>query len=150
MEYSSGVILHRLNESGEREFFVCTPGGFLRTSGKIWSFPKGHIEKGETPLDAAIREFGEETSVPISTDTSKYVSYGIIQQNKYKRVYVFAKEWEGEDLSNCKSNTCFTKIKGKLIEHPEVEGYRWLTYKKLCTRGMECYLPIYKKISDNG
>ena len=28
---------------------------------KIWSFPKGHIEPGETPRQAALREVLEET-----------------------------------------------------------------------------------------
>jgi ADP-ribose pyrophosphatase YjhB (NUDIX family) len=28
---------------------------------KVWTFPKGHLEKGETPLAAALREVEEET-----------------------------------------------------------------------------------------
>jgi 8-oxo-dGTP pyrophosphatase MutT (NUDIX family) len=32
--------------------------------GNSWSLPKGHIEKGESPLDAAIREIEEETGIP--------------------------------------------------------------------------------------
>lgn len=28
---------------------------------KVWTFPKGHIENGETPQDAALREVEEET-----------------------------------------------------------------------------------------
>ena len=28
---------------------------------KVWTFPKGHLEKGETPLNAALREVEEET-----------------------------------------------------------------------------------------
>lgn len=27
----------------------------------VWTFPKGHLEKGETPLKAALREVEEET-----------------------------------------------------------------------------------------
>lgn len=31
--------------------------------GKRWQLPKGHIEKGETPEEAAVREVREETGV---------------------------------------------------------------------------------------
>lgn len=33
------------------------------------SFPKGHIEAGETPEQTAIREVYEETGIPIALDT---------------------------------------------------------------------------------
>ena len=31
--------------------------------GTSWSLPKGHLEEGETPLEAALREIREETGV---------------------------------------------------------------------------------------
>ena len=31
-----------------------------------WVFPKGHVEKGESDLDAAIRELFEESGVVVS------------------------------------------------------------------------------------
>ena len=39
-------------------------------SGKkiLWSLPKGHIEEGETPEQAAIREVAEETGIDASID----------------------------------------------------------------------------------
>lgn len=49
-------------------------GGIVEKNGKVllvkvtnlqgevvWTFPKGHLEKGETPLKAALREVEEET-----------------------------------------------------------------------------------------
>ena len=42
------------------------------TSGKrvLWSLPKGHIEEGETPEQAAIREVAEETGITSSITKS--------------------------------------------------------------------------------
>jgi diadenosine hexaphosphate hydrolase (ATP-forming) len=36
-----------------------------RSDREEWVFPKGHLEDGETPEDAAIREVLEETGLPI-------------------------------------------------------------------------------------
>ena len=35
----------------------------IRDSYRNWGFPKGHIEKGENPETAAVREVGEETGL---------------------------------------------------------------------------------------
>lgn len=53
-EYSSGGVVHR-------------DGSVLLVQVKnlqgrvVWTFPKGHLEKGETALRAALREVEEET-----------------------------------------------------------------------------------------
>ena len=47
---SAGGII--LNKSGK--IVIVNQGG------KTWSFPKGHVEQGELPLHAAIREIYEE------------------------------------------------------------------------------------------
>ena len=42
------------------------------TSGKkiLWSLPKGHIEEGETPEEAALREVAEETGITSAIEKS--------------------------------------------------------------------------------
>lgn len=49
--------------------FVATPEGpeylLLRYGGGNWGFPKGHVEAGETDMQAAQREVAEETGIPI-------------------------------------------------------------------------------------
>ena len=41
------------------EYMLCK-----RSSGK-WSIPKGHIQKGEQPLEGAMRELEEETAIQL-------------------------------------------------------------------------------------
>lgn len=38
----------------------------LIDGGLFWSFPKGHLEDGETPGQAAVREIYEETGIKIA------------------------------------------------------------------------------------
>ncbi len=51
-EHSAGLIPFR-ERDGRREYL-------LMRDRKYWSFPKGHLEPGETELDAAGREAREE------------------------------------------------------------------------------------------
>ncbi len=55
-ETSAGGIVYRLDD-GEPRYLL------IRDSYKNWGFPKGHLEGGEQPEAAAVREVGEETGV---------------------------------------------------------------------------------------
>ena len=58
-EVSSGIMVYRVNDQGEREYlFLVRREGFL-------DFPKGHIEEGETEISAAKRETLEETGLNV-------------------------------------------------------------------------------------
>ena len=59
---SAGLVMYRVR-AGALEVLLVHPGGpfFVRKDGGAWSIPKGVIAPGEAPLDAARREFEEET-----------------------------------------------------------------------------------------
>ena len=147
MEICSGIILYRFNiERNLIEFFMCTPGGPQWLNRHWWSFPKGHVEENEEIFDAAVREFREETSCKISDDISLYRYLGSVKQNSHKRVHIYCKRYDGEDLSNCSSNECITTYKGKEYKHPEVSDYCWMSINEMESNGV--YIPIYRMIED--
>lgn len=55
-EVSAGGIVFR--RDGERTFYL-----LIRDPYRNWGFPKGHLEEGEEPSVAALREVGEETGL---------------------------------------------------------------------------------------
>ena len=55
-EVSAGGIVFR--RDGERTLWL-----LIRDSYRNWGFPKGHLEDGEAPAQAALREVGEETGL---------------------------------------------------------------------------------------
>ncbi|MHB8585797.1 MAG: bis(5'-nucleosyl)-tetraphosphatase [Thermoplasmatota archaeon] len=55
-ERSAGAVVYREAESG-REYLL------LRYGPGYWGFPKGHVEAGESVLEAAMREVEEETGI---------------------------------------------------------------------------------------
>jgi len=55
-ETSAGGVVYRL--VGGSPLYL-----LIRDSYRNWGFPKGHVEKGELPDDAALREVSEETGL---------------------------------------------------------------------------------------
>ena len=39
-------------------------------NGEHWAFPKGHVEKGETEIETALREIKEETHLDVKIDST--------------------------------------------------------------------------------
>jgi ADP-ribose pyrophosphatase YjhB (NUDIX family) len=69
----------------------------------VWSLPKGHVEDGETPEQAAVREVEEETGIrgtvvaPLGTIDFWFVAD---QRRVHKTVHHFLLEAAGGELSD--------------------------------------------------
>ena len=59
-ETSAGGVVFRLVDGEARFLLICDAHG-------NWGFPKGHVEKGEAPEAAAVREVEEETGLAALT-----------------------------------------------------------------------------------
>jgi predicted NUDIX family NTP pyrophosphohydrolase len=122
---SAGLLLYR-RPSGRLEVFLAHPGGPFwhnRDTG-AWTIPKGLAEPGEDLLDAACREFQEETGV---APKGPFLPLGNIRQKAGKYVHAWA--WEGDaDASRVTSNTMRTEWprgSGRMITFPEVDRCAW-------------------------
>ena len=77
--------------------------GRLRHGRMVWSFPKGHIERGETAEQAAVREVREETGisgrvvVPLGTIDFWFMHEGT---RIHKTVHHFLMDFLGGELSD--------------------------------------------------
>ncbi|QJB30419.1 NUDIX domain-containing protein [Chitinophaga oryzae] len=134
MKQSAGILLYRKNKK-ITEYFLVHPGGpFFRTKDAgWWSIPKGEIGPGEAPLQAAIREFEEETGYrPEGT----FVPLQPIRQKSGKQVLCWATEG---DLDPEKIVSNLFEIEwpprsGKKKQFPEIDRAAWFdaeTAKKM-------------------
>jgi len=57
LEVSAGGIVFRRQEGEQPRYLL------IRDSYDNWGFPKGHLENGESPAEAATRETAEETGL---------------------------------------------------------------------------------------
>ena len=62
-EKSCGAVVHR-KYHGNTEILL-----IRHVKSGYWSFPKGHVEKGETEVETAVREIKEETGLDVFVDT---------------------------------------------------------------------------------
>ncbi len=124
---SAGLLLFR-RPAGRLEVFLAHPGGpFWRDSDAgAWTLPKGGVHQGEALLDAARREFEEETGV---RPRGPYLELGSVRQRAGKRVHAWA--WEGDaDETAATSNVMraeWPRGSGRWITYPEVDRCAWFT-----------------------
>jgi len=62
----------------------------------IWSVPGGHIEKGEDPKSAAVREFFEETNIKLSPEVLQFVGTLPVETAEDKSFYIFLYDTDDE------------------------------------------------------
>ncbi|TMB69527.1 MAG: NUDIX domain-containing protein [Deltaproteobacteria bacterium] len=124
---SAGILLHRLRGS-RIEVFLVHPGGpfWAKKDAGAWSIPKGEFEVGQDPLEAAKREFKEETGFAVE---GNFIELTPVKQPGGKVVYAWAVMGDCE-AESIKSNTFsleWPPRSGKRKEFPEVDRAGWFT-----------------------
>lgn len=123
----AGILLYRLR-NGRAEIFLVHPGGpFWRGKDTAaWSIPKGEIEEEEDPLQAARREFEEETAIKLE---GRFEYLGEFKQPGGKILHVWTIEGDC-DPELLKSNTFMKEWppgSGLYQEFPEVDRAAWFS-----------------------
>ncbi|MEN6488618.1 MAG: NUDIX domain-containing protein [Smithella sp.] len=122
---SAGILLYRFNEGNLQVMLVHPDGPFwAKKDDGAWSIPKGIYEEGENPLDAAKREFKEETGQAVA---GEFVDLGEVKQPSRKIVHAWALEHDF-DTSKILSNTFSLERpprSGIAREYPEVDRGQW-------------------------
>jgi len=124
---SAGLLLYREHE-GRLEVLLVHPGGpfWARRDEGAWSIPKGEFEAGEDPLDAARREFEEETGFAAPGGAKRLVP---LEQPGGKTVHAWAVRGD-LDADGIVSNTFemeWPPRSGRRQAFPEVDRAAWFT-----------------------
>ncbi|WP_333863383.1 NUDIX domain-containing protein [Sphingobacterium sp.] len=125
---SAGLLLYKF-QALEIYFFLVHPGGayFARKDEGSWTIPKGEIDPNEDELDAAKREFMEETGY---LPNGNFIALNPIQQKGGKTVKCWAIEGD-IDPAGLVSNTFemeWPPKSGKIQTYPEIDRGDWFTF----------------------
>ena len=139
---SAGILLFRQRED-RLEVLLVKPGGpFWRNKDAgAWMIPKGLVEQGETPVEAALREFEEETGTRLTTVPFPLAT---VRQAGGKLVAAFALEGD-LDPAAIRSNEFeleWPPRSGRLQPFPEVAEARWMTLDEARQLMLPSQLPL--------
>ena len=128
---SCGVVI--LNR--DRELLLCHV-----TGQNHWDLPKGGIDPGETPLEAAIRETREESGLRLQPDA--LFDLGRFAYTNKKNLHLFACVMPRFDLKELRCESRYLdRYSGRQL--PEMDGYGWFAFERvavLCTPKMATVL----------
>ncbi len=133
---------------GRLEVFLVHPGGpfFAKKDQGAWTIPKGEYLKDEPPLEAAKREFQEETGFPA---LNPFLELGSITQKGGKIVTAWA--FEGNcDPAKMVSNLCeveWPPRSGRMIEIPEADRSAWFSLDEAKERIKSTQIPLLDRLS---
>ncbi len=126
---SAGILLYRFDED-VIHFFLVHPGGpFWKNKDEgAWSIPKGEFEFEEDPLDAARREFMEETGIPLKAEN--YIELKKVKLKSGKTIYAWAASGH-VNPDEISSNTFDIQLSsGKTQRFPEIDRGGWFTLEE--------------------
>ena len=121
---SAGILVYKI-ENKILEVFLVHPGGpfWLKRDDGAWSIPKGEFDD-EDPLEAAKREFEEETGMKVS---GEFIELKPIKQKSGKLVYAWAVKGD-IDATKIKSNDFeieWPPRSGNMKTFPEIDKAAW-------------------------
>lgn len=145
MRISAGILPYR-RRHGKLELYLVHMGGpFWRNKKRAWSIVKGEVAEGESLLDAAIREFREETSHSVD---GTFVSLGS-HKSSGKEIHVWAVE--ADPPTEIRSNTFVLEWpphSGEKVSFPEVDRAAWFAPEAAREVVVESQIPFIERLEE--
>jgi predicted NUDIX family NTP pyrophosphohydrolase len=127
MRQSAGILLYK-TDGGNPQFFLVHPGGpFWKNKDKgAWSIPKGEFADNENALDAAVREFEEETGTRLKGSFTPLEPIKL-KSGKTVCAWAIAGDINADAITSNTFEIEWPPKSGKKLTIPEVDRGGWFT-----------------------
>lgn len=146
MKRSAGLLMFR-RPAATLEVLLAHPGGpfWQRKDEGAWTIPKGEFSDPEPAVDAAQREFAEETGFAV---TPPLLPLGDVVQKSGKRISAWA--FEGEcDPARLQCNEFeleWPPRSGRLQRYPEIDRVAWFALPEARLRLLPAQCPFLDRL----
>ncbi|MEO6288655.1 MAG: NUDIX domain-containing protein [Ginsengibacter sp.] len=139
-------MLYRINNS-TKEVFLVHPGGpfWRKKDAGAWTIPKGEFDECENALDAAVREFREETGISLSGEFAELKS---IKLKSGKTVYAWAmeKDIDAENIASNNFDLEWPPHSGAIQSFPEVDKGAWFSIEEAKQKINVMQIPLLEQL----
>ena len=120
---SAGILLFR-GSGPALEVLLVHPGGPFWAKKDLWGIPKGLIHTGEEPLEAARREFEEETGFAVD---GTFVPLGEVRQKSGKivRAWAVRGDLDADAIRSNQFEVEWPPGSGRKQKFPEIDRGAW-------------------------
>jgi len=147
MKKSAGLLMYR-RAGGALQVLLAHPGGpFWRAKDDgAWTIPKGEYEEPEEPLDAARREFTEETGFEA---TGPFIPLGEVIQKSGKHIlaWAFARECDPARLRCNSFEMEWPPRSGRRQSYPEIDRVEWFTLGDAGRKIIPAQMPLIERLA---
>lgn len=146
--HSAGILLFRVRD-GATQVLLIKPGGPFWKNKDVgaWMIPKGAVEPGEAPVEAALREFEEETGTKL---TSVPFPLAKVRQSAGKLVEAFAVEGDLDPatIHSIEFEMEWPPKSGRTQRFPEAEDARWMNLAEARSLMLPSQLPLLDALEE--
>ena len=139
---SAGILLFRRRDGGVEVLLIKPGGPFWRNKDAgAWMIPKGMVEPGERPAEAALREFEEETgtrlaAVPFNLATVKQAGGKIVE------AFAVEGDLDPAGIKSIEFEMEWPPRSGRMQRYPEAIEARWMPLDLARSMMLPSQLPL--------
>jgi predicted NUDIX family NTP pyrophosphohydrolase len=136
-------------KGSDLEVFLVHPGGpfWAKKDAGAWSIPKGEYSDGELAIEAARREFQEETGFAVNGD---FLELGAVRQagGKVVSAWAFEGDCDPAQMVSNHSQMEWPPRSGRQIDFPEVDRGGWFSIQEARRRILKSQEPFLDTFSE--
>ena len=145
---SAGILVYRKTEESYEVLLVHPGGPFWKNKEfNAWSIPKGLVDEGEDELNAAIREFTEETGFHVEKGNFTELEEVKVPGGKIIKIWAIEADYDPEKLTSNTFKMEWPPHSGYFAEFPEVDKGGWFEFDEARNRIVQGQVSILEQLA---